>query len=228
MVRPLLLPRFAISLLLVSLAAACARRAEDASPARHVVEVAGRQVRVESAGLRGRKPGQTVVVFESGAGTEIDHWGGVLPAVAAFAPVLAYERPGIGQSEWDGRPPTPEHSVAVLRSLLATLDVPPPYVLVGHSWGGILVRYFAGRHPDDVAGLVYIDPSDVEQGPDDHVRVLESIGAPPSALDALEMEVYEKTLARAPSGRRWRRSGPSSTATSRAGRSPRRRRSPPR
>jgi pimeloyl-ACP methyl ester carboxylesterase len=147
-----------------------------------------------------------VVVFESGAGQEIDTWSGVLPAVAEVAPVLAYERPGMGLSEWDGATPTPEHSIALLRTLLETVDVPPPYILVGHSWGGVLIRYFAARHPGDVVGLVYVDPTDLVESPDDHPRVLEQIGAPASALEAFEVEVAPETMARIPAPIRAERS----------------------
>ncbi|HYW14145.1 MAG TPA: alpha/beta hydrolase [Longimicrobium sp.] len=188
----------ALCLLLVALVTACGRadappartdappEAADAPPVRRMVEVGGGSMQVEAAGLRERKPGQAVVVLESGAGTPLENWGDLLGAVARFAPVVAYDRRGLGRSDWDGVPPTPEHSVAVLRELLDTLDVPPPYVLVGHSWGGALVRYFAGRHPGDVVGLVYIDPLDLAQTDDDHARILEQIGAPASALAAFE------------------------------------------
>ncbi len=158
----------------------------DTPPARRMVEVGGRSMQVETAGLRERKPGQAVVVFESGAGTSLENWDDLLAAVSRFAPVVAYDRRGLGRSDWDGVPPTPEHSVAVLRELLDTLDVPPPYVLVGHSWGGALVRYFAGRHPGDVAGLVYIDPTDLEQSRKDYARLLEQVGASPSARAAFD------------------------------------------
>lgn len=150
-------------------------------------------MRVERAGLEGRRPGQAVVVFESGAGQPIEKWSDILPAVAPFAPVLAYERLGTGLSEWDELPPTPQHSTAVLRNLLETLDVPPPYIL-----GGILIRYFAERYPGDVVGPVYIDPTDIRETPDDHIHILESIGAPPSALEAFEAEIDEEALARVP------------------------------
>ena len=151
-----------------------------------MVEVGGREMHVETRGLQERRPGQAVVVFESGAGTRLETWSGILAAVSGFAPVVAYDRRGLGQSDWDGVPPTPERSIAVLRELLRTLDVPPPYVLVGHSWGGALVRYHAGRHPGDVVGLVYIDPFDLAQSRQDYARILEQIGAPPSARAAFD------------------------------------------
>lgn len=196
MPRPLF-PHRAVCLALVLLIPACSRsprppsdrdaaEAARAAPVRRIVQVGGRDIQVETAGLQERAPGEAVVVFEAGAGSPLGSWGDAVSAVAGFAPVLAYERPGIGLSDWDGRSPDPEHSVAVLRGLLETLDVPPPYILVGHSWGGALVRYFAGQQGDGVAGMVYIDPTDIRQTSDDYARILASIGAPPSALELFE------------------------------------------
>ena len=85
-----------------------------------------------------------VVVFESGAGMPLETWDPILEKVAAFAPVVAYDRSGTGQSPWDGQPPTPQRANQRLKRLLELLGVPSPFVLVGHSWGGALARYFAG------------------------------------------------------------------------------------
>jgi pimeloyl-ACP methyl ester carboxylesterase len=106
-----------------------------------------------------------VVVFESGGATPLETWDPILSEVAAFSPLIAYDRPGTGESEWDCEPPTPDHVVARLHGLLAELGVEPPFVLVGHSWGGALARYFAGIHPEDVDGVLYLDPTDITLSP---------------------------------------------------------------
>ena len=122
------------------------------------VQVDGRPMRVRTDGPGGG--GRPVVVFESGAGTGLNAWSSVLPEVFAFATVVAYDRAGIGGSEADGQPPTAAHVARKLDALLRTVGVRPPYVLVGHSWGGALIRMFAALYPEKVAGLVYVDPSD--------------------------------------------------------------------
>lgn len=79
--------------------------------------------------------------------------------VAALAPVVAYDRAGNGESADDGQPPTPQHVARRLHALLAEAGARPPYVLVGHSWGGPLITMFQSLYPGEVAGLVYVDPT---------------------------------------------------------------------
>ena len=125
------------------------------------VTIDGHAVRVQVAGLERRRPGEPIVVFEAGATNALEVWRHVLPSVAARAPVVAYDRAGLGRSEWDSVPPTPEHVAGRLHRLLQAIGAGPPYVLVGFSWGGVLVRYFAGYHPESIAGLVLVDPGPI-------------------------------------------------------------------
>jgi pimeloyl-ACP methyl ester carboxylesterase len=125
-----------------------------------------------------------VILFESGGSAPLETWDPVLSKVASFAPVLAYDRSGTGQSPWDGKPPTPDHIGQRLQRLLATLKIAPPYVVVGHSWGGALVRYFAGRYPEQIAGVLYIDPLDITVTRADMVALFESFGAGAAEYDA--------------------------------------------
>jgi pimeloyl-ACP methyl ester carboxylesterase len=118
----------------------------------------GRSVRVQTIGLDNPSAGP-VVVFESGAGTGLDTWSAVLPEVGRFARAVAYDRGGIGQSEPYGQAPTPRHVAEQLHRLLAQLGLRPPYLMVGHSWGGPLIRMFAALFPREVAGMVYVDPT---------------------------------------------------------------------
>jgi pimeloyl-ACP methyl ester carboxylesterase len=124
------------------------------------VRVDGRQMRVRTLGLRDSVRGQPVVVFESGAGTGLNAWSPVLQDISEFAAVVAYDRAGIGGSEADGQAPTATHVARKLHALLTGIGLDPPYVLVGHSWGGLLIRMFAAMYPEKVAGLVYVDPTD--------------------------------------------------------------------
>ncbi len=99
------------------------------------------------------------VVFESGLGGGEANWMPVIRRLPKGVSAITYERPGMNGSEPDGMPPSPEHIATVLHIALAHV-APPPYVLVGHSWGGPLVRAFAGLFPNDISGMVLVDPTD--------------------------------------------------------------------
>jgi pimeloyl-ACP methyl ester carboxylesterase len=119
-------------------------------------------MRVRSQGLDQRQTGRAVVVLEAGAGNGLETWDPVFANIAEIAPVIAYDRRGLGQSQTDGQPQTIRHVASSLHSLLSTLQVPPPYVMVGQSYGGILIRAYAQAYPTEVKGLVYLDATDVE------------------------------------------------------------------
>jgi pimeloyl-ACP methyl ester carboxylesterase len=103
------------------------------------------------------------VVFETGLGDSLDAWAPIWPAIAARATVVAYSRAGLGRSE----PGPPEHSarraVVELHELLTRLRLPPPYVIVGRSYGGLLVRLYTSLYPGDVAGLVIVEGTHEQQ-----------------------------------------------------------------
>ncbi|MBL0113020.1 MAG: alpha/beta hydrolase [Saprospiraceae bacterium] len=115
---------------------------------------------INTIGLENRKERQPVIVFESGHGTPMDHWDRILAGVSDLAPLITYDRPGIGESEPDNEMPTIKNVSNKLVKILKHLDVKPPYVLVGHSLGGAYVRGFAVYYPELLAGLVIIDPAD--------------------------------------------------------------------
>lgn len=118
------------------------------------------KILVNTIGLEDREEGQPVIVLESGHGTPMDNWDRVLDGLADLAPVVAYDRPGIGESEPDDEMPTMKNVADKLVEILDQLEVAPPYVLVGHSLGGLYVRGFALYYPERLAGLVIIDPAD--------------------------------------------------------------------
>ncbi|HVR44763.1 MAG TPA: alpha/beta fold hydrolase [Thermoanaerobaculia bacterium] len=124
-----------------------------------IVDLGGYCVRVQSAALDARAPGTPLVIFESGVAQSSDAWRSILSRAGRFAPALSYDRAGLGQSEWDGTDPTVEHMNFRLRRLLDQLGAEPPYILVGHSLGGMLVHQFAARWPSEVSGLVLVDPA---------------------------------------------------------------------
>ena len=124
-----------------------------------MVEVDGHQMHVLTIGLENAESGSPVVVFEAGFGGGLGTWGSVVHDVADFAPVVAYDRAGLRESEPDGQLPTSPHVAENLHALLEQVGAEPPYVLVGHSLGGAHIRMFTGMYPEDVAGLVYVDPT---------------------------------------------------------------------
>jgi imidazolonepropionase-like amidohydrolase/pimeloyl-ACP methyl ester carboxylesterase len=123
-----------------------------------LVDVDGRQVQVWVGGPANSEGPVPLVIFENGWSGIASSWAKVAPEVARFARVLLYNRASHGRSESDAQLPTPEHVARRLRALLKALDIAPPYVLVGHSWGGPLIRAHAALYPEAVAGLVYVDP----------------------------------------------------------------------
>ena len=109
--------------------------------------------------------GRFTVIFESGFGTGLNAWRKVAPEVARVAQVLSYSRAGHGKSEPRPEPRTIAQNTLELEQLIAASRLAPPYILVGHSYGGLLARSFAARNPDKVAGMVLVDPSDERFNP---------------------------------------------------------------
>lgn len=97
------------------------------------------------------------MVFDAGLSDAAERWGTVPALVAAFARVCVSDRAGLGRSESGPLPRTSGRIVEELHAALARAGVAPPYVLVGHSFGGQNMRLYASRHPADVVGLVLVD-----------------------------------------------------------------------
>jgi pimeloyl-ACP methyl ester carboxylesterase len=148
-------------LIAFSVSVAQAQQPAVAADGARLINMDGHPVHVQYQGLENRKPGRPVIVFEAGLMNSMDMWAKILPQVAIFAPVVAYDRAGLGRSVWNEKPPTPQYVTQRLHDLLRQIGAAPPYLLVGYSWGGTLARYFAGYHPQDVAGIVYIDPGPI-------------------------------------------------------------------
>lgn len=110
--------------------------------------------------------GRPVIVLLGGAGMDVDSWFKVLPGIAPLGTVIALDRLGVGRSDPPTEPQTGEVIVAGVRSLLAQAGVAPPYVLVGHSLGGLHAELFARRHPDEVAGLVLVEAASPDEALD--------------------------------------------------------------
>jgi pimeloyl-ACP methyl ester carboxylesterase len=107
-------------------------------------------------------PNAPTVVLEAGLGESSLTWAGVAPALTKNYRVCAYDRAGYGWSDPAPTGPSASGTVADLHRLLAAAGESPPYVLVGHSLGGVYARLFAYTYPGETAGLVLLDPSHEE------------------------------------------------------------------
>jgi pimeloyl-ACP methyl ester carboxylesterase len=95
--------------------------------------------------------------MEAGSGGDHTTWALVVDGVRGSHRTCAYDRSNTGESSPVAGIRTHTDAVADLRKLLDVAKVPPPYILVGHSLGGISARLFAASHPDEVVGLVLVD-----------------------------------------------------------------------
>ena len=109
------------------------------------------------------KRGEPAVVFESGAGSPLHVWRRVIADLPAEATIFAYNRSGYGRSRIFGNLADPRRSAEALRRALRESGVEPPYLLVGHSLGGLYVNLFARLYPEEVAGVLLVDSSHPDQ-----------------------------------------------------------------
>jgi pimeloyl-ACP methyl ester carboxylesterase len=143
-------------------AAAKAADARRFPPPGQLVDVGDYRVHLHVMGAE-HTTGPTIIL-EAGAMSASPQWARIQPALAERYRVVAYDRPGMGWSDAAPEPFSPSRAATALHTALGRAGIPGPYVLVGHSLGGIFVRVFAAEYPEEVAGMVLIDPSHPEQG----------------------------------------------------------------
>lgn len=136
-------------------AGAAAIHANDAAFARphQLVDIGGRRLNLYCSGS-----GPVTVVFDSPATDAGWNWHTVQPGVAARTRACVYDRAGVGFSDPSPAASTSGNLVADLHALLGKAGIDPPYVMVGSSFGAMNVQLYAYRYPDEVKGLVLVDP----------------------------------------------------------------------
>ncbi len=118
------------------------------------IDIGGYCLHIQTAG-----EGPITVVLDAGMTFPSLDWSLVQPKIASFTRVCSYDRAGLGWSDPSPYPRTAEQIVTELHTLLKKAKIPKPYLLVGHSMGGIHMRLFAARYPEEVVGLVLVDAS---------------------------------------------------------------------
>lgn len=101
--------------------------------------------------------GSPTVILEAGLEGDHSSWEQVQSEIAESARVCSYDRAGLGNSDRGPVPRNAKLATADLHALLTQADIAPPYILVGHSFGGLLIRRYAFEYPDEVAGMIFVD-----------------------------------------------------------------------
>jgi pimeloyl-ACP methyl ester carboxylesterase len=125
-----------------------------------LVQVDGRQIHLQVLGAESDGP---TVVLEAGMGSFSPNWYWVQHELAPTVRSVAYDRPGLGWSRRSRRPRDAQTIAGELRDALREAGIGPPYVLAGHSFGGLPVRAFADLYPELTAGLILVDASHPDQ-----------------------------------------------------------------
>lgn len=129
-------------------------------PPGQMVDVGGYRLHVD---MMGKTQSSPTVILDAGMISFSSNWAWVQPEVAKVARVVAYDRAGLG---WSDPAPTPRDAGRAAQELHTALDklgIDGPYVMVGHSYGGMISRAFAGLYRDEVAGMVLVDASHPDQ-----------------------------------------------------------------
>jgi pimeloyl-ACP methyl ester carboxylesterase len=132
--------------------------AHHSPEAGRLVDIGGYRLKINCTGK-----GSPTVILEAGLGDVSIEWKRVQPEIAQFSRVCSYDRAGYGGSDAGPMPRTSAQIAKELHALLQNAGEAPPYLLVGHSFGGYNVRVFNGNNQDEVVGVVLVDATQEDQ-----------------------------------------------------------------
>lgn len=155
-------------------------------PPGRLIDVGGYRMHIDCLGQSSQ--GSPTVVLDSGLGDTWLAWYKVQPAIAHYARVCSYDRAGMGWSDPSTRPRTSQVIAEELHTLLHNANIAPPYIMVGHSFGGFDVRMYRTSYPAEVVGMVLLDATH----PDEYKRFPSELQK--SNADFLRKETLKRDL----------------------------------
>ena len=147
------IPKLFINVVSVLLVLLVSCKAPPAGPLEKLVDIGSHRLFIHCIG-----EGSPTIVIDTGIGETYESWESVIESLSQSTRVCAYDRAGYGQSEIGPMPRNGQRVTDELNLLLNKSGVKPPYVLVGHSLGGLHMQVFAANYPEQVAGIVLLDP----------------------------------------------------------------------
>ncbi|HXW92241.1 MAG TPA: alpha/beta hydrolase [Terriglobales bacterium] len=177
----------AIHILFV-LVAVCSAASADPRPIGQLVDIGGRKLHIYCTG----SGSPTVVVENGGAAFSFD-WQLVQPQVARLTRICTYDRAGYAWSDEGPEFDTFDQATQDLHLLLSKAAVPSPYILVGHSLGGMLIRYYRAKYPAEIVGIVLVDSS--------HEESLQQVGPEVVRIPELTAQQFQSLLDEAKANR---------------------------
>jgi pimeloyl-ACP methyl ester carboxylesterase len=154
--------------------------ANNNPPPGRLIDIKGRRNHIYCLGA-----GTPTVIFVSGLGETYASWSKVQSDVARSTRACSYDRAGLGWSDSAQGPRDVNRMVGELHDLLVASDVLPPYLLVGHSLGGGVVRVFDAQYPEEVAGMIFVD------------------AVPPDFLRRMQLDVWDENMLRTARRMKW-------------------------
>lgn len=145
---------FMCSILTVLFSCSTKKRPEM-KEANRFIEIRGKKQHIREEGI-----GEPAVVFITGGGSPLGVYDSVQNEISKITRTISYDRAGLFQSESLDTVRTIDKMAKELNELLEMINFDKPYILVGHSLGGHIARYYLTLYPEKVAGLVFIDPAD--------------------------------------------------------------------
>src|SRR5206468_11639257 len=139
--------------------------------------------------LRKRASRDATVILLSGRGSDSRAWAAVQPLMSTVSKTCSYDRAGLGKSDKGPATATGKNVVSDLNLLLGAANLHPPFVLVGHSVGGLIARLYASQCPGEVSGMVLVDSYSEKERPGMRQIFTEFMGRLPTAETSVPEDV---------------------------------------